>query len=386
MEVREFASGRRSIRVHFCYRGVACRETLKGLKVTAANLKYAANLKATIEHEIATGTFDYLARFPHSKKARLLAGGASRATLASLRDEYGRHVQRRYQPATVKGYLGALDCWVMPTFGPIPMAELDAAMIRRAIRDLDDRGLSVKSIANYKTALNKILDYAVEEQYLEANPALAVQVGRVVATQGKADTVDPLTAEEIGKVVKAAQEASGAVFSRYLTFAFYSGLRTSELYGLRWEDVDLDRGTVYVRRAVVHGKLKDVPKTDAGLREVLLLPPALAALHGQRAASQLQGSFVWLNPTTGQGFRRYKETAGRWRRALVKAGVRYRTQYHTRHTYASHLLSGGESPYFVARQLGHKTVEMVMRRYARWIEQSEKRGHRWVSDYGRVGQ
>lgn len=385
--VREYQSGRKAIRIHFSYRGVACRETLKGVKPTAANIRFADNLKATIDHEIATGTFDYLARFPHSKKARLLAGGASRVTLKSLRDEYAAEVGRRFQPATVRSYLGPLDSWVLPTFGNVPLAEIDAPMVRRALRDLDMRGLAVKSVSNYKTALNKILDYAVDEQYLDANPALAVQVARVVASKPRADQVDPLTADEIEKVIRAASDHAGAAFARYLTFALYSGLRTSELYGLRWDDVDLERGTVFVQRAVVHGKMKAMPKTDAGLRDVLLLPPALAALQGQRATSQLLGSFVWLNPRTGKGFRRYKETAGRWRRVLAKAKVRYRNQYQTRHTYASHLLSGGENPHFVARQLGHKTVEMVMRRYARWIEQAGRiEGHRWVSDYGRGGK
>lgn len=315
MEVRRYASGREAIRIHFSYRGVECRETLKGVRPTAANCKFAERLIATIQHEIAIGTFDYLARFPDSKKARLLSRVASRATLKSIRKAYEDDARRRLQPATVKGYLGALNTWVMPTFGNVPMSEIDAPMIRREIRALAERDLATKSISNYKTALNKILDFAVDEGYLEQNPALSVKVGTIVPRKGTRDKVDPLGQDEISKILAVAGAKFSTEFSAYLAFAFYSGLRTSELYGLRWDDVDWMRGTVFVQRAIVHGKLKDTPKTDAGLREVLLLPPALAALKSQRAATQLLGAWIWINPVTGTHFRRYKETAGRFRRA-----------------------------------------------------------------------
>ena len=63
--------------------------------------------------------------------------------------------------------------------------------------------------------------------------------------------------------------------------------------------------------------------------------------------------------------------------------MRYRNPYQTRHTYASQLLSGGENPLFVAQQMGHKTTEMIMRHYGRWVEQGDQRQrHVFVSDFG----
>lgn len=371
IEVRRYASGLSSIRIHFVYRGVVCRETLKNIPVTAANLKYAANLKATIEHEITTGTFDYLARFPHSKKARKM--GSPSLTLSAIADEYRAQVKQIYQPATIASYLQPLDHWIIPTF-PMALRTIDAATIGRALKDLSLRGLKPKSVANYKTALNRILDYAVEQGYLPSNPALLVSAGRSTGrSEPVLSKIDPLTLDEVNAVL---ESATGG-FKEYLRFAFYSGLRTSELYGLRWGDVG--QQSVRVSRAVVHGKLKE-PKTAAGVREVLLLPQARLALDTMQIEHATMDFPVFVNPITGTGFVRYKETAGRWGRVLRKAGVRYRNQYQTRHTYASHLLSGGENPYFVARQLGHANVAMVMRVYGRWIAQGE---HVWVSDYGK---
>ena len=63
--------------------------------------------------------------------------------------------------------------------------------------------------------------------------------------------------------------------------------------------------------------------------------------------------------------------------------VRYRNPYQTRHTYASQLLSGGENQLFVAQQMGHKTTEMIMRHYGRWVEQGgQKQQHVYVSKFG----
>ena len=63
----------------------------------------------------------------------------------------------------------------------------------------------------------------------------------------------------------------------------------------------------------------------------------------------------------------------RWKRALEQAGVRYRVPYHTRHTYATMMLLAGESPYYVASQLGHSDLAMLEKRYARFIEMRRSR-------------
>ena len=149
-----------------------------------------------------------------------------------------------------------------------------------------------------------------------------------------------------------------------VTFGFWTGLRTSELIALEWGDVDWNRETAFIRRA----RVAKVPKTRAGIREVKLLPPALAALKQQQQFTYLAGKEVFHNPRinepwTGDG--PFRKTA--WVPALRKAGVRYRYPYQMRHTYASTLLSAGENPMWVASQMGHKDWSMIIRTYGRWI-------------------
>jgi integrase len=56
---------------------------------------------------------------------------------------------------------------------------------------------------------------------------------------------------------------------------------SGELLGLRWGDIDLERGTAYIRRSVIKGHEEERTKTRAGRREVTLLPLALEALRQQ---------------------------------------------------------------------------------------------------------
>ena len=68
-------------------------------------------------------------------------------------------------------------------------------------------------------------------------------------------------------------------------FTFWTGLRTSELIALRWDDVDLVNRTLTIRLAKVR-KREKAPKTNAGRRTVTLLQPAYEALQAQRQHSQ----------------------------------------------------------------------------------------------------
>lgn len=177
------------------------------------------------------------------------------------------------------------------------------------------------------------------------------------------DDVDPFSQVEMAAILDACDGQIRNLFQ----FAFWTGLRTSELIALRWEDVNLRAGMLSVRRAKVRKQIK-APKTKAGRRTVQLLQPALGALLAQRQHTQLLGKEIFHNPRTGEawvGDGAIRKTA--WRPTLVRAEVRYRYPYQTRHTFASTLLSAGENPVWVATMMGHKDWAMIIKVYGRWI-------------------
>ena len=127
-----------------------------------------------------------------------------------------------------------------------------------------------------------------------------------------------------------------------------------------------------VRRNSVRKIIKE-PKTAAGRREVVLLPMTLDALEGQKTFTFLEGKRIFHNPRTQKAWdtdAQIRRTA--WQHAIKKSGIRYRNPYQTRHTYASLMLSAGESPLWVAQQMGHRDWGLIRQRYGRWIPEEDR--------------
>jgi integrase len=165
--------------------------------------------------------------------------------------------------------------------------------------------------------------------------------------------------------------------------ALWTGARPNELAALKWGDVDAPTAQFRIRAGRYRGK-EGTPKTAGSVRDVDMLAPVVEAFRAQRAQQAAQrlrdgkgalepgkdhvftgrtGGF--LNPT----FMRDKV----WYKTLERAQLRRRTVYQTRHSFASNALAAGESPSWVAGQLGHATAEMLFKVYARFIPNRTRR-------------
>jgi integrase len=175
-------------------------------------------------------------------------------------------------------------------------------------------------------------------------------------------------------------------------FWIWTGLREGELVALTWNDIDFERGVACITKSARGRRLK-APKTQAGLRDVKLLPPALEALGRQKALTRLLHREIFLNPgvpvrhrddegkwhsaeganialkpeTVNQPWHDDKEIRKWWRAACVAAGVRYRFPRQLRHTYASWMLKFHEEPMWISRQMGHADVSETLETYAKYI-------------------
>lgn len=321
-------------------------------------MRYARNLRGRIMDEIARGIFDYHAHFPTSSRAVFLA--REPAAMVSIRgklEDWLTSVKPMVALSTWQGYDKAVRNVLVPAFGKTLLRDLTRAMVRTWVGEQD---CTAKRINNVLTPLRQVLSEAVSEGLISADPTEGLTVRR---KGPKDDEIDPFTPDESAAILAACD----GQFRNLVQFAFWTGMRTSELIGLRWQDVDARHGLVLVRQAQVSGQTKGT-KTEAGRREVKLLPPALEALKLQKAHTLLSGDRVFHDPRTGApwlGDKQIREW--HWRPALKRAGVRYRYPYQTRHTYASTLLSAGENPVWVASQMGHKDWVMIVRTYGRWI-------------------
>ncbi len=337
-----------AIQVSFYWRGQRFQKTLK-LEPTKQNLKYAERLRSSILLEIAQGTFD------PSKYFRKQAPHSSPLHVKDALESWLASIERNTAVSTLRDYKSAVTFHLIPAFGHLELGQLTTSSIRMWIGTL--KNITNKRINNILTPLRGMLADAFHEGTLNKNP-----MDRIKNLPLQTKEPDPFSPEEIGLILEKAE----GQFRNLIQFAFWSGLRTSELIGLKWEDVDWKRGSVFVRRAVVRNVVKDT-KTRSGQREVLLLSPAREALVRQKEHTSLANERIFHNPITGKSWNDDTVILKHWTPLLKRAGVRYRNPYQTRHTYASLLLSAGENPMWVASQMGHADWGMIRKRYGRWI-------------------
>jgi len=359
------AASESSIEITFSYQGERCRERI-ALKPTPANLKRAERHRAAILDAIEKGTFDYTQTFPESKRRVRHANKPGDAiSVENYLDGWLKRQENIVKSSTLLDYKKTILNQLIPAFGTLRLSDLKRPQLREWCQTLT---CSNKRAANLLSPLRVALQDAVHDELIDVNPLVGWTWQKREAPQ-RDDDIDPFTAEEQAAIL---EELDGHA-RNFIQFAFWTGLRTSELVALQWGDVDWRRGVIKVQRALTQAAKEDEStKTRAGRREVKLLAPALAALTDQKPLTYLrQDGRIFLNPRTGEpweGDQAIRKTL--WTHALKRAKVRYRRPYQTRHTYASMMLTAGESPMWVANQMGHADWGMIRRTYGRWIPDS----------------
>lgn len=346
-----------SIAIDFRYQNIRCRETIK-LPPTKANLKFAANKRAAILHEIALGKFNYAEHFPRSVHASEL-GTHTNKTVGEALEDFLRNTKRKYEASTLRGYKSAIYHHLIPSFGKTPICKLTTNDIKDWLASLL---ISGKRINNVLIPLRIVLSDAYFDGLIDSNPA-----DRIKNVPHRYPEPMPCTKDEMRLILENCDPQSRNLFQ----FAFWSGLRTSELIALEWNDIDFAKGVICVSRASVKRIIKQ-PKTHAGKRDVKILPFALEALERQKEFTFAIGGRIFHNPRTNTPWEIDNQIrATSWLPAITAAGVPYRNPYQTRHTYASMLLSAGENPMWVAQQMGHADWGMIRKRYGRWIPETD---------------
>ena len=359
--------GPEAIQVDFRWKGQRCRERIR-LKPTPANLRWAERLKATIEHEIAKGTFDYARHFPNSPRSRV--HGAS-PRLASVLTAYCDGLANQVQPETLKEYRQSSDTLV-EAFGDPQLQHLTRAQVRTWIAQ---SSLSKARLDNLLIPLRGALAQAIEDGLLTKNPLDGFKFKRVDTTSKE---IDPFTPNEIERL-------TATELGSLWAFWAWTGLRSGEIIGLQWGDVGDRSESISIRRAVRLGRTKS-PKTSAGVRTLLLLPPAQEHL-GRAPEGCNPTDPVWINPHTGAYWHEAKALARAFKKACKAASVRYRYVYQLRHSFASRALSSGENPLWVAKYMGHTDVSQIFRHYGKWIPAVDPlAGSRMVESKAHPGQ
>lgn len=348
-----------SAQIAFTYQGVRCRETVP-IPPTKAAQKELALKRQAILYEISIGTFDYSRHFPYSKKAKKFRKTRpDRYTIGEGLKDWLQRAQSRCQLSTLRDYESAIYFHLIPTFGDLTIDELTALKIKEWLAELP---CSNKRKNNILIPLRQLYDEMYHDEIIDKNPLDHVKNLPIHTREPK-----PFTPDEVANILN---ELTGQE-KNLIQFAFWTGLRTSELIALRWQDVDLKQNCIHVRVAKVRNHLKGT-KTKSGERTIILQPQAREALLSQQTYTEKLKETVFHNPRHNKPWeddQAIRKTV--WILALERAGIKYRNPYQTRHTFASTLLSRGENPLWVAQQMGHKDWGQIRKSYGRYIPQKQ---------------
>jgi integrase/recombinase XerD len=287
--------------------------------------------------------------------------------------------ERRLAPTTCAAYERDVSACLdyLQGQGIRDLLEVKVTHLRAFLAEEEKRRPAVSSQARTTAALKCFFRFLVEEERIDRDPALPLR------TPKKREALpDTLTMAELECLL--AQPERDDLWERHfpgkperdrllLALMAYAGLRRSELLGLEWDDVDLSRRLLRVRRA------------KGGRQRTIPIHPELAPLFAEYYATRVplveQAVFVGvqgkpLNYTQlGQVFRHYVYAAG--------VNERKRVTPHTlRHVFASELLRSGANLRQIQELLGHKHLDSTQR-YTR-VNAHELRGAikrlRWVGE------
>ena len=358
----------------FRYRGQRCREQTL-LADTPENRRNMAKVMKQIEAEITLGTFDYGTYFPTSsivkkfppKGAALAVSTVSDREAATVpmfkefSEEWLEENTVRWKRSYTYVMRSVLDLYLVPIFGEKRVSSITKGEILKfrsslaKVKNGDKEGLSPDRINHIMTPLRMILADAADRCDF-ITPFTGIKQLRV-----KRSEVDPFSLDEVKKFLVTVRED----FRNYYTVRFFTGMRTSEIDGLKWNYVDFDRRQILVRETFVMGE-EDVTKTECSQRVIEMSQPVYDALKAHFEVTGAMGKFVFC--TWNGGPLNYSNVSTRvWYPTLKLLGFKKRVPYQTRHTTATLWLAAGENPEWIARQMGHSTTKMLFTIYSRYV-------------------
>lgn len=283
------------------------------------------------------------------------AAGLERTTVA----QYGQHVHKH----------------IVPLIGDTRLTQVTVPFVRTFLDSLRTEGKSDAMIRNVRVSLGSILSDAQERGLVARNAVKEMGRSKAGRTRHEARHraqvqvgVDIPTTDEVRAILGHAEGRARA----FLMTAVFTGMRASELRGVRWSDVDLKRATITVRQRADATNEIGSPKSKKGRRTIPIVAALVEALEAWRPdCPKGEADLVFPNGAGNVEF--YQNIVRRWLPpAQIAAGVmvdgqpKYPGLHAFRHFYASWCINRPEDgglglpPKVVQERLGHSSIQMTL--------------------------
>ncbi|GAA8808926.1 hypothetical protein DUHN30_00110 [Helicobacter pylori] len=216
------------------------------------------------------------------------------------------------------------------------------------------------TIHNLNANLKSFLAFCETERFIEKNPYFAI----TLKNAQEAQAIDPFSLEEVKTIL---ENAPSLRLKAFLAVAFFTGLRTGEQLALLWSDIDFENKKINIDKSLNLSGAITSPKNQTSIRQVDLLEPVEKILKELKASEPANKKMIFLSiPKRTQEFQKAFK-------ALLKAlNLKEKKLYTTRHTFASLMISMGEDPLWVSKNMGHNDLNTTYSNYARYIPQPKK--------------
>ncbi len=359
----------------FRYMGIRCRETTH-LEDNAYNRRVLKKRLEQLEAEITLGTFEYEKYFPKSrrvedfkeKRSQHIAVQSKVPLFKEFTDLWFKQKKIEWRKSYQQKVLIVITNYLKPAFGNQVLSKIKKsdllnfrASLAKVTHGKDQTSLKASRINQIMTPLRMILNDAAE-RYSFDSPYKNINNLK----ESKIE-VTPFSLKEVHQILTTVRED----FRPYYTIRFFTGMRTSEIDGLQWKNIDFQRREVHIREALVNGILGGT-KTYGSNRTIQMSDRVYEAFKQQKSLNNGKSEFVFCSRDgCPLDYRLVNKRV--WHPILRFLKLKPRRAYQTRHTAATLWLSAGENPEWIARQLGHSTTEMLFRVYSLYIPNVTRR-------------
>jgi len=240
--------------------------------------------------------------------------------------------------------------------------------------------------SEYKVVLSAVFEKARKDRAIPVNIVKQFSLPDN-ETQNTPETVRmPFSVEEIRKLIDNADRR----LKNFLGIAFHLGLRIEEILGLMMQDIQFEKGTIYLKRAVVGGVVKPITKHKGGERDVPLFEDAMKYIEDQISWAKENNSLYLFFDENGERLNDSGDIRGRctddfyWNHYLEELNIfPHRRMMNTRHSFAVHCLKNMVrlkiSLSDIASLMGHTSIRMLTNHYAKYLGDKNKTINRSMS-------